>query len=429
MLVVSMFYFPINFTFLPGPNTKNIMGAVGLVVCVALLLGKRSMFIPKSLLAVLFGASLVSIIGLFSVVYNRTPDMSYATYVVSAIIWLSGALAVTSLIKWLHGRLDISLVTQYLVAVCIYQCVAALLIDHFPAVRSIVDSLISQGQGLLQAMDRLYGIGASLDVAGSRFSAVLILLGGEMAKARSDERFADLSKQFASYLLIVFVGSMIARTTYVGAALGLLTMILMAWRPSLTIKKSTLKYAFGILIIIAIFTLIGVEMYNSNPRFKELIRFAFEGFFNLFENGEWSIASNEKLETMYVWPDNAKTWIIGDAYFNNPRGDINYLGHSTDQGFYMGTDVGWCRFIFYFGIVGLTAFSAYLTLCCKFAADKLPESRLVVWIVLLANFVVWFKVSTDLFPMMAILYCLGEFQPYCSDPEEDDDYLTDSPIL
>ena len=180
MLVVSMFYFPINFTFLPGPNTKNIMGAVGLVVCVALLLGKRSMSIPKSLLAVLFGASLVSIIGLFSVVYNRTPDMSYATYVVSAIIWLSGALTVTSLIKWLHGRLDISLVTQYLVAVCIYQCVAALLMDHFPAVRSIVDSLISQGQGLLQAMDRLYGIGASLDVAGSRFSAVLILLGGEM---------------------------------------------------------------------------------------------------------------------------------------------------------------------------------------------------------------------------------------------------------
>ena len=49
-----------------------------------------------------------------------------------------------------------------------------MLIAFVPAVKIFVDAHIEQGQGLLDDLGRLYGIGASLDVAGSRFSAVLV---------------------------------------------------------------------------------------------------------------------------------------------------------------------------------------------------------------------------------------------------------------
>ena len=40
-----------------------------------------------------------------------------------------------------------------------------------------------------------------------------------------------------------------------------------------------------------------------------------------------------------VWPEELRTWIIGDGYFANSRYDPNYLGNATDQGFYMGKPV------------------------------------------------------------------------------------------
>lgn len=62
---------------------------------------------------------------------------------------------------------------------------------------------------------------------------------------------------------------------------------------------------------------------------------------------------------MYVFPDNLKTWIIGDGYFSNPYNtDPFYIG-TRSRGYYMGTDVGYLRFIFYFGLIGLSAFIAF----------------------------------------------------------------------
>lgn len=50
---------------------------------------------------------------------------------------------------------------------------------------------------------------------------------------------------------------------------------------------------------------------------------------------------------MYVFPDNLKTWIIGDGYFNGPEdSDPYYTGEIWDIGYYKGTDVGYLRFIF-----------------------------------------------------------------------------------
>ena len=69
-----------------------------------------------------------------------------------------------------------------------------------------------------------------------------------------------------------------------------------------------------------------VELVRKN------FRFGFEGFVSLIEKGRWEVDSNETLKSMFVWPDNPKTWTIGDGYFSNPvNTDFYYTGSIPDD--------------------------------------------------------------------------------------------------
>ena len=196
--IASFYYFPFVFSFFPALITKNAVAVLGLVFVLILLIQKREFTFTKELLILLILSSFVSIVALFSITYNQTPDVTYVSYIRSACIWLSGAFAVSYLIYLVHGKINLQLVINYLIGVCIFQCTAALLIEFVPAVASIVGSAVIQGQGLLKDMGRLYGVGASLDVAGSRFSAVLVgtAFAIERNKDSDSEDFADLTLVF-----------------------------------------------------------------------------------------------------------------------------------------------------------------------------------------------------------------------------------------
>ena len=84
-------------------------------------------------------------------------------------------------------------------------------------------------------------------------------------------------------------------------------------------------------------SLVFIYFFASN---EELINWAFELFINLGESGELESSSTNQLKDMYIFPDNISTWLLGD-------------GKSIDgNGFYMNTDVGYIRSIFYWGIIG-----------------------------------------------------------------------------
>ena len=151
-----------------------------------------------------------------------------------------------------------------------------------------------------------------------------------------------------------------------------------------------------------------VFLYNTDPKMKKLIHFGFEGFFSLVEKGTWDVSSNEKLMTMYVFPDNLKTWIIGDGYFSNPYNtDPFYIGVKSG-GYYMGTDVGYLRFIFYFGLIGLSAFIAFFMKTYNLCVKRFAEYKSLFFMLLILNFSIWFKVSTDIFPIFALLIMLPQ---------------------
>ena len=417
--IASMFYFPFELRALPlGMNTKKIMAAAALVLLLFKFAKEHELKTDKSFLYISILAGLVSFCGMFSVTYNSTEDYAYATYITSCWVWWGAAYTICQVIKWIHGKVTGWHIMSYLTAVCVFQCIIALMIDRNRAVKHFINSIVFQEDLLYPGhIRRLYGIGAALDVAGIRFSAVLIMIIFFLANAHSPKRWYTYVICLSAFVFIAVIGNMVARTTLVGLLLSIVYLVYSSWNKK---ENTGLNYrkiwgwlgGFSLLAIP-----ICIWYYQHNAAFHDDLRFAFEGFFSWAEHGTFSYSSNDTLRDMYVWPDNAKTWIIGDGYFDNPYGNDPYYTGDIVSGYYKGTDVGYLRFIYYFGVVGLLMFSFYFIEVGRTCMRHFPKWKVMFLFLLLLHFAVWAKVSTDLFLAFAPFLCLD----YDNEDEDEDE--------
>ena len=403
--IVSMYFFPFEFVFLPGMNTKMAMAGIGLVLLGVELARQKVSIIRRDLLVLSFIAAIVSLICYFAVVYNNTNDYTYVTYIVSMWVWLGGAYTAIKCIKTLHGYVTVKLVCNYLIGVCVAQCIIALFIDNYESVKSFVDSLIKGFDFVdiseMNKKNRLYGIGASLDVAGTRFAAVLLMIAYLVQR--------DTKKQvwyLLAFITIAVIGNMIGRTTTVGMLMGIGYWIYFSVYNKNQQKEEITKFWKTFIWITLGFVPFIVFCYTSVPEMYGNIRFAFEGFFSLVEKGSWEVGSNNILENMIVFPETIKTWVIGDGYFDNPyHGDPYYLG-PTFGGYYMATDIGYLRFIFYMGLTGLITFCYFFYRVGQNCMDRFSQHKIMFLMILVLHFAIWCKVSTDIFVVFALFLCI-----------------------
>ena len=402
LIVTSFFFFPFEFTFLPGINTKMLLAAMGLVLFVARAAASRSASLDRDFFVLIVFASIVSLSGIISVVYNATTDLSYASYVVSFFVWMGGAYFVVSSIRFLHGKVTPLMVINYLAAICVVQCVIALLISRNPLVKDFVDSFLG-GDGFMGKLEnRMYGIGCALDVAGLKFSCVLVAISFVVMNGLCQPKL-QTTIYWIAYLVIAVVGNMIGRTTSVGVVVSLIYIlvhcIFYGYREFL--KSHVLPL---LLRMVARLPLL-IYLYNNSPNTREDLRFGFEGFFSLAETGRWETNSNNRLSDMFVLPDNPKTWIIGDGYFDNPYSDPNFNGDNPTE-FYKGTDVGYLRFIYYFGVIGLISFVVFFLVAFWECALRHRKYAILFLMILTINYIVWAKVSSDIFLIFSLFLCI-----------------------
>ena len=402
LIVTSFFFFPFEFTFLPGINTKMLLAAMGLVLFVARAAASRSASLDREFFVLIIFASIVSLSGIISVVYNATTDLSYASYVVSFFVWMGGAYFVISSIRFLHGKVTPLMVINYLAAICVVQCVIALLISRNPWVKDFVDSFLG-GDGFMGKLEnRMYGIGCALDVAGLKFSCVLVAISFVVMNGLCQPKL-QTTIYWIAYLVIAVVGNMIGRTTSVGVVVSLIYIlvhcIFYGYREFLRSRILPL-----LLMMIALLPLL-IYLYNNSPKTREDLRFGFEGFFSLAETGRWETNSNNRLSDMFVLPDNPKTWIIGDGYFDNPYSDPNFNGDNPTE-FYKGTDVGYLRFIYYFGVIGLISFVVFFLVAFWECASRHRKYAILFLMILTINYIVWVKVSSDIFLIFSLFLCV-----------------------
>lgn len=406
-ILTSFFYFPFFTPLLPGGmNTKMLMGVIGLAIGGMKMLRSGMAKVDRTFFVLSIYAIIVSLVCGFAVVYNGTTDTAYVYYMMSMWTWLGAAYAVCNLIKAVHGKLSIRLVTNYLIAVCVVQCIFAILIDNVSAVQDVVDAYINIGQDFNKEMNRLYSLGAHLDTAGMRFSLVLVMLAHLLLNIQKTIYKKWIWLYLAAYAIIVVIGNMMARTTSVGMLISLVYIAFGSGVHKMSISVETRKLWTWIGVVTLLSVPYIIHKYNTDAEFYKDMRFAFEGFFALFEKGKWDVGSNTQLKNMIVFPDNFKTWIIGDGYFNNPVNvDPYYVGEITG-GYYKNTDIGYLRFIFYMGVTGLLAFSAFMCKAAQMAIGRFKEYKTMILLLLLVHFVVWLKVATDCFLIFALLLCI-----------------------
>lgn len=408
IILVSFYFFPIEFLFFPGVNTKMVLAFFGLLILGKEVAQKRSAGMDKDFFVLSLWAMGVSFISLVTMTINNTPDASFLTYFISMWVWMGGAYAV---IRWLnvaYGYVNVRLVCNCLIAVCVMQCLVAWAKVLYPPLQEFINHIIG-GEAFMGNTkgNRLSGIGASLDVAGLRFSAVIVIIGYILSKTQKMSHLQLVGYLF-SFLVITVIGNMMSRTTTFGVGIALAY-----WIYSSCFKEKNRKLWFWLGGILCVLLPLFVYLYNTDENFYTNIRFGFEGFFSLWETGKWQTSSNDiLLNHMIVFPDNWMTWLIGDGYAANPADktlsffDPYYTG-PIYHGYYKGTDIGYLRYIFYFGLVGTITFVLFMWRVACTCISRFKEYEILFLMILLINYIGWFKVSTDIFLVFALFLVLS----------------------
>lgn len=406
LVVISFYYFPVELSIFPVSNSKNLLAGLGVLVAVMVISRHRSASMDKGLLVLTGLAMLISLAGLVAVSYNSTNDYTYARYVRPFITWLSAAYGAVFLIRQLHGRMSVEILCNYFIAMCVLQCVSVLLIDNFPAFKSWANSTI-MGLDYVDNIDRKYGLGPTLDVAGTRFAAVEIMAAFMIHKKQVTQENKMMIAYIAALLFILVVGNMVARTTTIGAGVALVYLVWMNKDKLYNISKNS-QFWKNLIGVTAIGIIVIVYLYNNNAVFRENFRFAFEGFFSWWETGEWQTRSTDAWKGMIIWPDNLKTWLIGDGYFDGPTGKDPYYVGPINGGYYKWTDIGYLRFIFYFGMLGLLLFIGFFIKATHICVSRFARYKYMFIFFCLLNMFIWFKVSTDIFIVFAPFLCISQ---------------------
>lgn len=406
VVLTSLFIFPVVPAIMPSLNTKMVMAAVGLFLFIAKHLVAGSAKVSKDFAILSSLAILVSAICYFTTVFNGTKDTTFADYIISVWVWLGGTYFLIWLYTLIHGEVNVKLIGNYMIAVCAIQCVLAYMMTVFPALGDAVESLMYEEAERYMgfAEDRMHGLGVALDPAGLKLSAILIITAIFIANNSYPPTSTERVLYIIAFFIIAVIGNMISRSTTVGLIISIVYLIVY------TITSGDIKASGKFLVSFSGFLILGVllmiYLYRTDVGFMRNLRFGFEGFFSIAEKGYWETNSNNILKNMIVWPESLRTWIIGDGYFDNPASDPDFLGEVTG-GYYRGTDIGYLRYIFYFGLIGLFALIAVFIKSTKICIDHFKEYKILFLLMLLSNLICWFKVSSDTFSVFAPFLCLA----------------------
>lgn len=398
-VAVSCFVFPFSFPFLPeAVNTKIMMAAFGIVAFTYDSIRRHGMYFSEPTLFSGLLAAIFSVWCLFCITLANTYTTVYADYLVSYLTWMFGAYGVYSVLRSGYEKVDLEILIRYLALVGVFQCVLAVLIDNISTVEHLVD-YIFKGGDYYRRNNRMYGLGAALDPAGVRFSVILVMIAHQFSTCQN-VRNSSLyqATDLIAFAIITIIGAVISRTTVLGAGLGMVYIIitLIRMRKGGFITTRMVQAFFWFFIVMAGIIGAAVYFYQHSVTFQGYLRFGFEAFFNWAETGEFSTSSTDILETMWVWPTDTRTWIIGRGVFGV---------------FETNSDIGYCNFIALCGLIGMVIFSIYFIYCHLVQNRKFRMFGLTSILLIALTFIIWMKVATDIFFIDALLFCIvGDYE-------------------
>ena len=417
-LMMSFYFHPVLLLAYPVYNTKILLAIWGAVVLVYRSIQTKDYSLSKGMLYALMIAGLFSLVCFISVVIvNETEDYSYTSYPMSVLVWIIGAYGAVSFIRCTHGKVTIELVVRYLAGGAAFHSILSQLIDKNDSIKNFITSIFYVAPDM-EEMGRLYSFGVGLDPSGVRFAVILIMIAGVLTLSKVVKKSIGLMIfYFLCFAIISVLGNIISRTTTVGMGLGLLIFAASTGLYKFVIKVGKIRTIQILGIVLALGIPLTIYFYNTNDSFRDQVEYGFEGFFSLVESGEFQTGSTDELSTMWIWPEDTQTWIIGSGVFLSKAGDFTYL-----------SDIGYCRFVFYSGLIGLTVFGLYFIYNAVHFSIRYPRYKYIFLLMIVVTFVIWSKVATDIFQLYALFYAFTDEEELYASLDEDEEPKELEPI-
>ena len=315
-------------------------------------------------------------IGLTSVI-NAQSDFSILTYLMSIPYSLLAFYCFKFYKKEIHQKITFNDIALLFILTGVIQSFLSLIGFIIPDFGHFLIDIQAYGRETgkelaeNQFSRRLIGLGAMYFGGGIIYAIDLILITQLMLdKTLYKNKIYKFLPFF--YLIIFACGMMMARTTIVGLFFSSLLLLNNSYRKILHIIKT------GLPAILMIIIMSSILFFNYGDRAWKLYYFAFEMFINLSSGKGFQTGSSNTTLKMIKFPDsnNFKSWIIGDALFSTPDGH-----------YYMYTDVGFCRSIFYFGIIGSLTLLITQSLMLLYVMKKLDKKYryflFILWLMFL----------------------------------------------
>ncbi len=378
--VICIFLCRYNFKLKGIPfTTLEIVQLIGFVYLFLLYLQSK-LHLSKKLLRIFILTILIGVASLMSALRDMSGALPLVRAFLGLFFYFGISLYIVNSIQKGNRNFDWGPLCDVWIYSSLLQIVITLVFflnnDIYELVYSFLDlnQIADERTELLSI--RMIGLGNSFFGAGFNYSLDLMVM--TLLPYSKDSRINNNKLLYwLICCLIIVVGFLSARTFIVGIACSLLFVFINERKHIWHFAWNSIK----VLLVLSILVFVIYQIFLKKLDNIELIfNWAFELFINFFSGEGMRSNSTDVLMDMYVFPDNLSTWIIGDGKFMMPDGS-----------YYMHTDVGFIRLIFFFGLpltilyyvsIYITAKTAY-----RHLEDKVFKSFLLcmVLLILLCN--------------------------------------------
>lgn len=336
--VITVFCFVFSF-YIIGPLTSSIVIAIPFIYTYM-----RSNYYwgLGAFCSRIFGMlGLIIFIGLLYSILHMTFDYSYVKTMVGQLIHLLCGVFIVTILRY-RFRVTSENIEKYIVIAFFIQSIIELLASVTPSFAAMLlpfnrayDFAVSEEgrRGLALASGTGWSLGLAFGLLYIIYVKRYLLKGVDALKIGIG--------------VILLIGTMFAgRTGFVGAAFGVLLFFLNA--------NKGIPYKFLIISkILIVISLVCILFYFCFPTLTthlidNVFPFAFEPFYKLFYNDEFSTSSTDTLQEMWEVKISPLEVLIGTGNFTEPSG-----------AYYKHIDIGVMRNLFYWGIGGYLIMIVY----------------------------------------------------------------------
>ena len=385
--------YPVIWQFFPIAFSR-LLGAAGIIYA---LFTVRSPYVSKVFREIVVAYSVLIFIAFFQSTINDTLDVEFVKHVlILPILNLFAGYALYFMVDKedrSFGRLCDSILF-----VAVIQAFISFAMFLSPELTNTIHSMIQYNEGTEEKLEtlthRLMGVGQAFWGAGINYGVdILILSVLPDIKGSIINKYKILYWSITAILLLAGIFS--ARTFFISFLFIALYFVLMKKNIFVTIVHSY-KYILIIPIFLLLYQFMRVQL---GTRFEKVEAFTYELFNNYEESGELESSSTNKLRGMYeILPTETKTWIIGDGKFKNEDGT-----------YYMRTDIGYSRHIFFYGLLGLIPFLFVVLFVYRTCARQYRNKAIkaFIWILFLFELTLNFKALMNLSPYWGLFLAWG----------------------